>query len=185
MTITRVGWQTCVVTSYGVTIWWNNVYNVIVEVLGRHFNNVIGLCGTFNNDKSDDLLTSGDMTTTDVAVFGNSWKTDSNCDDVPLHHCVANPDHAEIARQQCSALLRAPFWSCNQTVNATEEQFISDCEYDMCACENSITCLCQIFDAYSSACSAENININWLDDFPQCSKNCYCVFLYLLLACKS
>ena len=173
MYIHSVGQETRVDTNYGVYISWNNVYNVKIDILGRYLNSVSGLCGTFNDDKSDDLLTSGNMTTTNVTEFGNSWKTDPTCADAPTVEslCDANSARAAIARSNCSALLQAPFWTCNSTVNATEEYFIADCEYDMCACDsNPDACLCQIFDAYASACSAENVVIDWIGHFPQCSK---------------
>ena len=173
MLIRPVGVETHIETNYGVSIVWNNVYNVEIEVLGRYLNSVEGLCGTFNDDSSDDLLTSDNVTTTNVTAFGNSWKTDPTCGDAPTveNPCVTNSDRAAMARYNCSALLQAPFWVCNETVNATERYFIADCEYDMCACENNPdACLCQIFDAYAAACSAENITIQWSDAFPQCSK---------------
>jgi hypothetical protein len=173
MLIRPVGGETHIETNYGVSIVWNNVYNVEIEVLGRYLNNVEGLCGTFNDDSADDLLTSDNVTTTNVTAFGNSWKTAPTCGDAPTveNPCDTNSDRAAMARDNCSALLQAPFWVCNETVNATERYFIADCEYDMCACENNPdACLCQIFDAYAAACSAENITIQWIDAFPQCSK---------------
>lgn len=174
MSIQRVGSGTHVTTNYGVSIWWSNSYNVRIEVLGRHFNNVVGLCGTFNNDRSDDLLTRENITTTDVNAFGDSWKTNTYCDDSSDvdNPCLKNPYRAAMARESCSALLRAPFWSCNRTVDATEEHFVSSCEYDMCACDNNpIACLCQVFEAYTTECFARGITVDWMDDFPQCSKH--------------
>jgi integrin beta 3 len=172
MIINTVGDDTHIQTSYGVDISWNNVYNVEIQVLGRYLDSMVGLCGTFNDDSSDDLLTSDNVTTTNVTAFGNSWKTDPACADAPTveNPCNADANRAAMAKNNCSALLQAPFWACNETVNATEEYFIADCEYDMCACNNPDACLCQMFDAYASACSAQNVNINnWIDDFPQCS----------------
>lgn len=43
-----------------------------------------------------------------------------------------------MAKEKCTALLQAPFWACNQSVNPREEHFMSDCEYDACACDNPI-----------------------------------------------
>jgi hypothetical protein len=173
MHIHSVGRETRVDTSFGVYISWNNVYNVEIDVLGRYLDSISGLCGTFNEDSSDDFLTSGNVTTSNVTEFGNSWKTDPTCGDAPTFEnpCDTDPARAAIAKSNCSALHQAPFWICNGTVNATEENFIADCEYDMCACDsNPVACLCQIFEAYASACFAENVNIDWIGDFPQCSE---------------
>lgn len=160
-------------TNGALNIIWNNVFNVEILVYGRYRKKVVGLCGTYNDDRSDDFLTSSNMTAENPTAFGNSWKTDPACADAPTveHPCVTNPNRTENARKDCSALLQAPFWACNKTVNATEQYYIADCEYDMCACENNpAACLCQIFDSYASACSVDGVNISWIGDFPQCSK---------------
>ena len=174
MFIDKIDGKTRVNTHYGVHITWNNVFNVEVEIRGRYLDSVVGLCGTYNNDNSDDFLTFDNITTTNVTLFGNSWKTDPACGDaLPVENpCDTDLVRAANARRNCSALLQAPFWACNQTVNATEGYFIADCEYDMCACDsNADACLCQIFHAYAEACSAESVVIDWIDEFPQCSKS--------------
>ena len=150
------------------------MYNVRVTVLGRYLNRTSGLCGTFNNMKSDDYLTSFNTTETNVTTFGNSWKTDPSCADAPEVEdpCVTNLDRKSASKINCSALLKYPFSACNETVNATEG-YIQDCEYDMCACViNPVACLCQSFDAYSSECKARGMPVNWINEtgFEQCSK---------------
>ena len=161
-------------SRYGVKVNWNNVYNVRITVLGRYLNRTSGLCGTYNGNRNDDFLTSFNTTETNVTTFGNSWKTDPSCENAieVEHPCITNSDRAAIAKINCSALLRYPFWSCNETVNATEG-FVQDCEYDMCACENNPTaCLCESFQAYAAECTSRGVTINWKNEsgFEQCSK---------------
>ena len=169
--------KTIVTSNYGVTVEWNNVYNVRVTVLGRYRNRTSGLCGTYNGIKNDDFLTSYNTTETkeNVVKFGNSWKTDPSCENATEveNPCITNRDRKEIAKMNCSALLKYPFSACNETVNATEEEYIQDCEYDMCACvRNPTACLCESFDAYAAECKSEGITIYWrnLTEFQQCSK---------------
>ena len=168
--------KTLVRSNYGVTVEWNNVYNAKVTLLGRYRNRTSGLCGTYNGMKNDDFLTSYNTTETkeNVVKFGNSWKTDPSCENATEveNPCIANSDRNEIAKMNCSALLKYPFLACNETVNATEG-YIQDCEYDMCACViNPVACLCQSFDAYSSECKARGMPVNWINEtgFEQCSK---------------
>ena len=175
--ITKYGGTTLITSNYGVKVTWNNVYNVRVTVLGRYLNKTSGLCGTFNHDKSDDFLTSYNTTETkqNVVKFGNSWKTDPSCENATEveNPCITNRDRKEIAKMNCSALLKYPFWVCNGTVNATEEGYVQDCEYDMCACViNPVACLCQSFDAYAAECKGAGSTINWrnLTEFQQCGK---------------
>ena len=169
--------KTLVRSNYGVTVEWNNVYNAKVTLLGRYRNRTSGLCGTYNGMKNDDFLTSYNTTETkeNVVKFGNSWKTDPSCENATEveNPCITNRDRKEIAKMNCSALLKYPFLACNETVNATEEGYIQDCEYDMCACVvNPVACLCQSFDAYSSECKARGMPVNWINEtgFEQCSK---------------
>ena len=166
------GRRTLVTSNYGVTVVWNNVYNVRVKVLGRYLNKTSGLCGTFNRMAGDDFLTSTNTTETNVTTFGNSWKTEPSCDDATTveHPCVTNAERKPIAENNCSALLRYPFWSCNETVNATDG-YVENCEYDVCACENNpIACLCESFQAYAAECESRGVTINWRNEFEQCSK---------------
>lgn len=165
-----------VTTNIGVEIFWNNVHNVRVTVLGRYKNQTEGLCGTYNDMKSDDFMTSPNGTiVTDPVDFGNSWKVDPNCDDAVFvsNRCNSNAVLAARARTNCSALLDSPFRSCANKVNATEEAYIKDCEFDVCACgeRNPDACLCQALDAYVADCKSENVEIDWLS-LPQYNSIC-------------
>ena len=139
---------------------------------GRYINRTAGLCGTYNDIKNDDFLTYYGTTVTDVEEFGNSWKVDPECENATEvdHPCDNNPERRWIARANCSRLLSAPFISCATYINASEEGYIEDCEYDMCACEDDPTvCYCQALDAYSEDC-ASYVDIEWeeMEEFDVC-----------------
>lgn len=161
-------------SDYGVMVNWDNIFNVRVTVLGRYVNKTSGLCGTFNKISSDDFLTSTGTTKTDATDFGNSWKTDPSCANATavIHPCEMYPERASIAQQNCSALIKYPFSLCDPTVNA-REYFVPNCEYDMCACKaNSISCLCESFQAYAAECKSQGVTINWRNEseFSICRK---------------
>ena len=158
-----VNGDTVVTSDFGVTVFWNNVYNVRLMVLGRYQNRTAGLCGTYNGIKNDDFRTSYGVTTSDEVEFANSWKVDPSCKNATEvdHPCDANADRRLIAQANCSTLLRAPFNECASYINATEEGYIDDCEYDMCACEDDpVVCYCQALDAYAGDC-ASYVDIQW------------------------
>ena len=165
--------ETLVESDYGVEIEWNNVHNVRVTCLGRHLNRTSGLCGIFNRNPDDDFTTPNGTTVDDVLDFGNSWKVDPGCENAPnvSHPCDANPG---IDPGNCSDLLGAPFKACASYVNATEEGYIEDCEYDVCACDEDPTvCLCQAIEAYVADCASEGVNITWKNDprYQRCGKD--------------
>ncbi|XP_028406460.1 IgGFc-binding protein-like, partial [Dendronephthya gigantea] len=164
-----------VTTDIGLEIFWNNAANVRVTVLGRYKNQTDGLCGTYNDMTSDDFMTWNGSIVTDPVAFGNSWKVDPNCDDASVHANPCDKDAvlAARARDNCSALLYSPFNACASKINATEEGYIKDCEFDVCACgdRNPDACLCQILAAYVSDCESEGEKINWLS-LPQYNSSC-------------
>ena len=172
--VNRPNSDTIVTSHYGVTVIWNNVYNVRVTVRGRYINRTVGLCGTYNGIKNDDFWTSYGTTVNDEVEFANSWKVDPNCENATEvdHPCDVNSDRRLIAQTNCSTLLRAPFNECASSINATEEGYIDDCEYDMCACEDDpVVCYCQALEAYAGDC-ASYVNIEWEDrpEFAICGK---------------
>ncbi len=173
--ITLSNGLTLVESDYGVEVEWNNVRNVRVTVLGRYLNRTSGLCGTFNRNPGDDFLAMNGTTVNNAVDFGNSWKTDPDCEDavdIP-HPCGANDARNATAIANCSALLSAPFVDCASKIDPESEGYIDDCEYDVCACDDySTVCLCQAIEAYVTDCAAEGVSISWLSDprYQQCSK---------------
>ena len=172
--VNRPNSDTIVTSHYGVTVIWNNVYNVQVTVRGRYINRTVGLCGTYNGIKNDDFWTSYGATVNDRVEFANSWKVDPSCENATEvdNPCDVNSDRRWIAQANCSTLLRAPFNECANFINATEEGYIDDCEYDMCACEDDpVVCYCQALDAYAGDC-ASHVDIEWEDrqEFSVCGK---------------
>ena len=162
--------------DYGVEIFWNNVHNVRVTIGGRYLNQTTGLCGNYNRMPSDDFVTSNGTITSDVIAFGNSWKVDGDCEDAVVvpDPCAADSQVRAMAEVNCSVLQSPPFNVCASSINATDEGYIADCEYDLCACqENREACLCQAIEGYVAACSARGFNITWLSLPPyktSCSK---------------
>ena len=166
---------TLVETDYGVTVEWNNVRNVRVTILGRYFNKTKGLCGTFNRNGNDDFLTENGTIISNAIEFGDSWKTDPNCENAPddEHPCQVYSDKNASAMTDCSALSSSPFDMCSSKINAASEGYVEDCEYDVCACDDDrIVCLCQAIEAYVSDCNAAGVNIDWLSDprYQDCGK---------------
>ena len=166
---------TLIESDYGAEVEWNNVRNVRVTVLGRYLNRTSGLCGTFNGNPGDDFLARNGTTVNNAVTFGNSWKTEPDCDDATdvEHPCVTHSDRNATAIANCSALLSFPFDNCTSQIHARSEGYITDCEYDVCACGNDpIVCLCQAIEAYVSDCNSTGVDIYWLNDtrYQQCGK---------------
>ncbi|CAB4021859.1 von Willebrand factor-like, partial [Paramuricea clavata] len=164
---------TLIESDYGVEVEWNNVRNVRVTVLGRYLNRTSGLCGTFNGNPGDDFLARNGTTVHNAVTFGNSWKTEPDCDDATdvEHACLTYSDRNATAIANCSALSSSPFHVCTNQINPDSEGYITDCEYDVCACgDDPIVCLCQALEAYVRDCNSTGVDIDWLSDprYQQC-----------------
>ena len=151
-----------------------------VTVFGRYLNRTLGLCGTFNRDPDDDFLKRNGTLVVNAVEFGNSWKTDPECDDATDedHPCDTYSDRNATAVANCSALSGPPFDICSSYVNAILEGYVEDCEYDVCACDDDpIVCLCQAIEAYVSDCGSHGVDIDWLSDlrYQQCGMLIACI----------
>lgn len=71
--------QVMITTDVGLTVGFNGVYNVFVEVTGQYRGKVFGLCGNFNGQQNDDFTTKDTRITDDATLFGNSWKVENSC----------------------------------------------------------------------------------------------------------
>lgn len=72
--IIRLGHRVVVTSTLGVEVACDNEHGVCtVEMSGFYFGKTGGLFGTFNNEPSDDFITSNNRNVSDVSEFANSW----------------------------------------------------------------------------------------------------------------
>ena len=132
--------------TVGLTVQWNSRTIVRVAVAGKYHGKMCGLCGNFNGNRSDDVP-----------------ETKPECV-APPDSLVCQPESAW--KNKCSMALCSymnttvsPFGACNSAVNPN--QFMKDCQYDACKCDDPIQCVCQSFAAYSQQCSDNGVVLNW------------------------
>lgn len=150
----------------GLTVQWNSLTIVRVSVAGTYHGKLCGLCGNFNDDPTDDV-----------------WKTEPECLPPPTslfcEHKSAIKNKCFI--DKCRYMKLAPFAKCNSVVDPS--QFIKDCQYDACKCDDPMDCVCNSFAAYSQQCSNKNIVLQWrsqttylLPPLEKCGKCVICIF---------
>jgi hypothetical protein len=177
-----------ITADVGLKVLYNGFSNVFVTAKGRHMNRMAGLCGNYNGNAKDEFIKVDMKRTANVNEFGNSWKVGRSCSNEPPFKdpCLTAGNVAQAAKKKCQLLKQQPFAVCHNSV-VQDAGFIKDCEFDVCACNNHPTsCLCEEFDAYSTACSLVGIPITWknLPQFAECSKypHCgsHCILILLL-----
>lgn len=63
----------------GLQVKWDRGTRVYVKLNSRWKGNVQGLCGNFNDDAKDDLMTPSSGIETSAVIFGDSWKLQDFC----------------------------------------------------------------------------------------------------------
>ncbi|KAI5101917.1 mucin-5B, partial [Silurus meridionalis] len=136
------------------------IMQVYITVDVSHKQNLLGLCGNFNDVQSDDFTTmSGSREGTGVG-FGNSWRTRASCPEMKNtfeNPCSLSVENEKYAQKWCS-LLSDPngvFASCHAEISPDIYQ--KNCIYDTCNCENSENCMCASLSSYVHACAAKGI----------------------------
>ena len=173
MSIIRLGSRTIkITTDIGLTVQYDGVYNVFVTVLGRHWGKTLGLCGNFNGNPNDDFVKPDKKPARNGMEFADSWKVDTSCPNpTPLPNpCTNAGSVAQEAKKKCSLLKLQPFAQCHHAVKQ-DAGFIQNCEYDVCSCKDDpISCLCEEYSAYVTACGLAGIVIKWkhLPNFKEC-----------------
>ncbi|ELU11291.1 hypothetical protein CAPTEDRAFT_226094 [Capitella teleta] len=141
------------ISEYGIQVFWNRIYSLVINVAGGHFDGVCGMCGTYNNNKKDDMVmgpTDQCMPNTiniapgtllkDEVIFGSSWfhsmdgddkncKTD--CERLPYPLKCENKQ----AKKLCSNLKKpkGPLGRCIDAMGKTAfKSAYRDCLFDTC-----------------------------------------------------
>jgi hypothetical protein len=130
-----------VVTAIGVRVSWDCRNRVTVVVPGRFKGKTCGLCGNNNGNAADDTINVADYPCVP-----------------PDKNCIATADAAPII-EKCDLMKNAPFTACNDAVDPTN--FIEDCKFDACRCEDPMQCVCNSFATYSQSCSRNAVVLDW------------------------
>ena len=92
----------------GVTVLWDGRTRVYVTAPTSLMGHTQGLCGTFDNNQNNDLMTREHIVENNANRFGNSWKTQASCRDVPdvipPSPCDSNPQRRQQAQDLCNKL---------------------------------------------------------------------------------
>ena len=151
-----------------ITISWDGSHRVDITPSSSWKGMLCGLCGNYNDDKSDDFMLPDGSLASSVNEFGSSWlysNTSSSCG-VPMAPPPCSGIIMTAAEARCSELMKGIFKVCNNIVDPTE--FINGCELDYCSCseEDREDCYCNSLSTYAAACASVGVIIpNWRNFF--------------------
>uniref|UniRef100_A0A9J8CQW9 Mucin 2, oligomeric mucus/gel-forming n=1 Tax=Cyprinus carpio carpio TaxID=630221 RepID=A0A9J8CQW9_CYPCA len=160
----NVGMYLVIDADIGLTVLWDRKTTVHIILEPQHMGDVCGLCGNFNGNGKDDFTTQGNLPTSNILEFVNSWKgskcPDANPDSNP---CLATPNRETWAKIQCSIIkdIKGPFIVCHNKVDPNP--YYENCVKDSCACDTGgdCECFCTAVAAYAQACNEADVCVNW------------------------
>ncbi len=92
--------------------------NSTISVLVFSKGDVCGLCGNFNENGKDELTTQGNLLTTNIIEFVDSWKLSNQCLDTKpdFNPCVKTPSRRAWAKSICIIIKKDIFKNCHDKV---------------------------------------------------------------------
>ncbi|CAM4525951.1 unnamed protein product [Leuciscus chuanchicus] len=185
----RISDYIVVTQPQGFTLAWQGFTgSVYIKMSPEFVGHTCGLCGNFNADTQDDLMTSYGVFTQDLSMFGNSWAEEepqlARCPVIPSLYpspCATQDPHVLLKVEEvCATLLKEPFQSCHEFVSPYS--YMASCSNDLCLSGPNGDVVCQVFTEYARACAhAEHPLHNWRAHFPVC--NVYCPAELLFREC--
>ena len=152
--------------TYGLRITFNGRTRARITTSTQNFGELCGLCGTYDNDRNDDLQKPDGTLASSVNEFGNCWlipdPTNPDCDGTEgitkrnapdIEGCSNDTAVVLEGEMRCAVMRLDPFTPCNSIVDPSE--YIADCEFDYC-CTNETEredYYCDILSSYASACA--------------------------------
>lgn len=83
-----------------------------------------GLCGNYDGDWNNDLMTRGGEEVTEPTEFGNSWRASATCPEAngTISPCNLRPYRKAWALKQCSIIKSDVFSSCHSVVSKVKTE---------------------------------------------------------------
>ncbi|KAM8953099.1 IgGFc-binding protein-like [Pelodytes ibericus] len=168
ITIRQNGHHVIVTTNFGLELQFNGDHELFVRVKEYYKDTLCGLCGTYNDNKNDDLMTPDGNVVSDVNDFGNSWRVEDDewiCETTPPPPVTCPPLLQEEAEAQCTIikLENGPFAPCHSFI--PPEQYFESCVYDHCASDGNHDLFCDSLESYAASCEGIGVSVgDWRKD---------------------
>ncbi|KAG3256039.1 hypothetical protein H1C71_039090 [Ictidomys tridecemlineatus] len=172
------GTKAVVELDFGLVVTYDWDAQLTISLPERFQNQVCGLCGNYNNNPGDDLLTPDGTLVSDIVGFASSWKLDDGdalCDDGCQNNCPScTPDQTQQYgdNRVCGVLTvpEGPFAACHESLDP--HLFLENCIYDLCATGGDRISLCRALGAYAQACTELGISVGDWRSRVNCSMSC-------------
>ncbi|XP_042351593.1 von Willebrand factor [Plectropomus leopardus] len=161
--IVRSGQFYTVLLGKHISLSWDKGTRLLVHISATYRGRVCGLCGNFDGNVNNDLMSSNNQLEVDASHFGNSWKVIPSCADVTQIPGPCNDNIVKLVtvEQSCRVITGPVFRECNSQVEA--EPYVEMCVEAACSCPSvgDCACFCDVIAAYAQACSERGVSVSW------------------------
>ncbi|KAJ1131680.1 hypothetical protein NDU88_010015 [Pleurodeles waltl] len=127
-----------------------------------------GLCGTYNDNRNDDYISSNGMLESVADLFSVSWKVDQSCSEEPRSEL--DLDSMVKAKDMCDVYLdESIFADCRSIIEVTS--YKQSCTSSMYFGEE-LGGMCSALADYAYHCSFAGITVPFRSSFSECELNC-------------
>lgn len=146
-----------IVTDFGLRVTYDLVYHVTITLPGNYRGRTCGLCGNFNNNKTDEFQLPDGIISKDSQAFGAAWKVhvpgvvcDDGCSGDLCPKCDSSDKAAIEAKCAIITNPTGPFAACHDVIDPAS--YFRDCVYDVCLAKGDQSMLCHSIAAYMLDC---------------------------------
>ncbi|XP_044847312.1 IgGFc-binding protein-like isoform X2 [Mauremys mutica] len=154
-------------TDFGLQITYDKNWHVAITLPSSYYGATCGLCGNFNQNPDDDMMSSKGTSISSIMDWAASWKVqdrDPFCWDYCQETCPVCDESKRALYgddSHCGVISKAPggpFRECHSRVSA--DDFFDSCIYDMCLNEGDKSILCEALEAYANACRRHGVSVD-------------------------
>ncbi|XP_017309111.2 IgGFc-binding protein isoform X2 [Ictalurus punctatus] len=159
--ITQSGIRGILETDFGLMVTFDWGEFLMVTVSSSYFKNLVGMCGTYNDNHNDDFVTPTGVAAKDNTEWGQSWSVpdnDPNCWHFPS--CSEEEKRQYSGPKFCGLLedKTGPFASCNNTVHLGH--FTYSCLFNTCLTHGNHDAYCNVMTSYANTCKWSNTDVS-------------------------
>uniref|UniRef100_A0ABM5ESF2 Alpha-tectorin-like n=1 Tax=Pogona vitticeps TaxID=103695 RepID=A0ABM5ESF2_9SAUR len=179
LSLSHRGNQLVIETQFGLKVYYDWNYYLVVKVTPAFRNHLCGLCGNYNGDPNDDFITSSGKVATNTVEFGKSWKVEDG-DRACSHGCRGQCKRCSpelVAKYSsetfCGLITKhqgGPFRQCHALIDP--KPYLNDCVNDLCTFDGYKQILCRALKTYADACQREGTTISAWRKAAGCPLTC-------------
>ncbi|XP_072329818.1 IgGFc-binding protein-like isoform X3 [Scyliorhinus torazame] len=163
-------------TDFGLRVRFDGRHRAEVTLRSVFKGKVCGMCGNYNDDRTDDFLNPDGVMEPDSVSLGNSWQTQNDTRCIPdigiKPNCTDDEKHILESKSYCGIIMdsRGPFKGCHSVIDPRD--YFGDCVYDLCALDLHTETLCSSLQSYADACQSKGVRVETWRNETFCPLKC-------------